>query len=70
MLRHVMVRLKTNITLKGDGDMNKMNNTNNGTKNPYKGKVYRRKSEALSEYNVTLPAQPLPQPKDYEEIEY
>jgi hypothetical protein len=49
--------------------MNKMN-TNKGTKNSYKGKVYKRKSEALSEYNVTLPVQPLPQPKDYEEIEY
>lgn len=36
----------------------------------YKGKVYQRKSEALSEYNITLPDQPLPQPKDYEEIEY
>ena len=69
MLRPVMVRLKTNITLKGDGEMNKMNN-DKGTRNSYKGKVYRRKSEALSEYNATLPAQPLPQPKDYEEIEY
>ena len=69
MLRPIMVRLKTNITLKGDGDMNKMNN-DKSTKNPYKGKVYRRKSEALSEYNVALPEQPLPQPKDYEEIEY
>lgn len=38
--------------------------------NSYKGKIYRRKSEALSEYNITLPEQPLPQPKDYEEIEY
>lgn len=36
----------------------------------YKGKVYQRKSEALSEYNITLADQPLPQPKDYEEIEY
>lgn len=36
----------------------------------YKGKVYQRKSEALSEYNITTTDQPLPQPKDYEEIEY
>ncbi|MDQ0230815.1 hypothetical protein [Metabacillus malikii] len=35
-----------------------------------KGKIYRRKSEALSEFNTKLPDQPLPQPKDYEEIEY
>jgi hypothetical protein len=39
-------------------------------KNPYGGKIYKRKSEALSEYNITLPEQPVPQPKDYEEIEY
>lgn len=38
--------------------------------NSYKGKVYKRKSEALSEYNINVPEQPLPQPKDYEEIEY
>lgn len=49
--------------------MHKVNN-DKGTKNSYKGKVYKRKSEALSEYNATLPVQPLPQPKDYEEIEY
>lgn len=49
-----------------------MDKTSNGknVENSHKGKVYRRKSEALSEYKVTLPEQPLPQPKDYEEIEY
>lgn len=35
-----------------------------------KGKVYRPKAEALREYNISLPEQPLPQPKEYEEIEY
>ncbi|QGQ48424.1 hypothetical protein [Metabacillus sediminilitoris] len=49
--------------------MDKTNNKNNVTTS-FKGKVYQRKSEALSEYNKTLPGEPLPQPKDYEEIEY
>jgi hypothetical protein len=49
--------------------MKKANSDKNVT-NSYKGKIYQRKSEALSEYNVTLPEQPLPHPKDYEEIEY
>ncbi|WP_226669028.1 hypothetical protein [Metabacillus litoralis] len=44
-------------------------NSNKQT-NSLKGKIYRRKSEALSEYNISLPDQPVPQPKDYEEIEY
>ncbi|MBM7605214.1 hypothetical protein JOC75_003237 [Metabacillus crassostreae] len=43
---------------------------NNKQSNSLKGKIYRRKSEALSEYNISLPEQPVPQPKDYEEIEY
>jgi hypothetical protein len=45
-------------------------NHNKNMENSYQGKVYQRKSEALSEYNTTLPSQPVPQPKDYEEIEY
>ena len=49
--------------------MNKTTHDKN-MKNPYGGKIYKRKSEALSEYNITLPEQPVPQPKDYEEIEY
>lgn len=49
--------------------MNKTKHDKNVT-NSFKGKVYRKKSEAMSEYNITIPEQPLPQPKDYEEIEY
>ncbi|WP_156178138.1 hypothetical protein [Bacillus sp. SA1-12] len=49
--------------------MNKPNQIKQSA-NSYKGKVYRRKSEALSEYNINLPEQPMPQPKDYEDIEY
>ncbi len=48
----------------------KRENNEKNKQNSYKGKVYQRKSEALSEYNMTLSDQPLPQPKDYEEIEY
>ncbi|MGM7723502.1 hypothetical protein [Metabacillus sp. Hm71] len=49
--------------------MNKRNQ-NKQSANSYEGKIYQRKSEALSEYNLTLPEQPVPQPKDYEDIEY
>lgn len=49
--------------------MNKGNERKNSP-GSYKGKVYQRKAEALSEYSKNLPDQPLPQPKDYEEIEY
>ena len=49
--------------------MKREHNEKNQSKS-YQGKVYQRKSEALSEYNITVPDQPLPQPKDYEEIEY
>ena len=49
--------------------MDQRNNEKNN-EHSYKGKVYKRKSEAFSEYNINLPEQPLPQPKDYEEIEY
>jgi hypothetical protein len=49
--------------------MNKANERKNAT-NSYKGKVYQRKSDALSDFSKTLPEQPLPQPKDYEDIEY
>ncbi len=44
-------------------------NDGKGKPNP-KGKIYKRKSEALSEFNLKNQEQPVPQPKDYEEIEY
>jgi hypothetical protein len=64
-----MDRLKLSSHKRRLGSMDKTNNKNNVTTS-FKGKVYQRKSEALSEYNKTLPGEPLPQPKDYEEIEY
>lgn len=50
--------------------MNKINYEQPRTNYTHKGKIYKRRSEALSEYNLSLLEQPTHQPKDYEEIEY
>ena len=65
----LMVRL-TSKKRKGDATMNEMDYEHPRTNNTYKGKIYKRRSEALSEYNLSLLEQPSHQPKDYEEVEY